>query len=222
MEVSKVVQYLRNFAPIRLAESWDNVGLLVEPVSKKRLVSKILLTIDLTEKVLDEAIRLDAPFIVAYHPPIFTAMKKLTSQTVKERIAVKAIENGIAIYSPHTTYDSLHGGVNDWLACAVTTSIPSSSSSSSSSTAAVLTQQGEHTVTVLQPHSFYNDGTFDTANPNNTNTPGFASLRATVFSPSANSTASDSKSPALNSLEKLQQSIGAIIGKSLTSTFSSS
>jgi dinuclear metal center YbgI/SA1388 family protein len=79
-------------------------------------VEKIFLTNDLTEKVLEEAIASKASFILTYHPLIFAPLKRLTRSNVKERIVVRAIEERIAVYSPHTSFDSVAGGVNDWLA----------------------------------------------------------------------------------------------------------
>eukprot|EP00123_Amoebidium_parasiticum_P013845 comp22182_c0_seq1/m.32585 comp22182_c0_seq1/g.32585 ORF comp22182_c0_seq1/g.32585 comp22182_c0_seq1/m.32585 type:complete len:388 (-) comp22182_c0_seq1:76-1239(-) len=118
MDLKEVVSRLDGYAPLPLAESWDNVGLLVEP-SAPHQVSKMLLTIDLTERVLDEAIAMKANFILSYHPPIFSALKRLTQGPEKQRIVIRAIEEKIAVYSPHTAYDALCGGVNDWLAGAV-------------------------------------------------------------------------------------------------------
>eukprot|EP00124_Ichthyophonus_hoferi_P000398 Ihof_evm8s14 gene=Ihof_evmTU8s14 len=118
MDLKAVVTHLNAFAPLPLAESWDNVGLLVEPTSPCT-VEKMLLTVDLTEKVLEEAIAMKANLIVSYHPPIFSGLKRLTQGPEGQRVIVRAIENHIAIYSPHTAYDTLQGGVNDWLARAV-------------------------------------------------------------------------------------------------------
>lgn len=115
MELKDVVSCLERFAPTTLAEKWDNVGLLVEP-SCSHKVESVLLTNDLTEKVLDEAIEKKVQMIISYHPPIFAPLKRLTSKSFKERIIVKSIENKIAIYSPHTAFDAVHSGVNDWLA----------------------------------------------------------------------------------------------------------
>ncbi|CAH1232972.1 NIF3L1 [Branchiostoma lanceolatum] len=114
-DLAKVVTVLNNFAPPSLAESWDNVGLLVEP-SPPHEVSRMLLTNDLTEGVLVEAVEKKANLILSYHPPIFVPLKRLTQSSWKERIAVRCLENRIAVYSPHTAYDALKGGVNDWLA----------------------------------------------------------------------------------------------------------
>lgn len=115
MDLNAVVAKLESFAPVSLAEQWDNVGLLVEP-SGPHKVDSILLTNDLTEKVLEEAIQNKVQMILSYHPPIFIPLKRLTSRSFKERIIVKAIEEKIAIYSPHTAFDAVYGGVNDWLA----------------------------------------------------------------------------------------------------------
>lgn len=116
MELKEIVQRLEKYAPLSLAESWDNIGLLVEPSSTSHAVNSILLTNDLTESVVDEAIQKNTQMILSYHPPIFTPLKKLTRKTWKERVVLKAIENRVAIYSPHTSFDIVKGGVNDWLA----------------------------------------------------------------------------------------------------------
>ena len=82
MELGIVVQELNKFADLRLAESWDNVGLLVEP-TEELLVNNIMLTNDLTEVVLDEAIKKSINLILSYHPPIFSALKRITNTTWK-------------------------------------------------------------------------------------------------------------------------------------------
>ena len=108
IELNEVVNILESYAPSSLAEKWDNVGLLVEP-SLPHKVCKLLLTNDLTEGVLDEAMKKSADFILSYHPPIFSSIKRITQESWKNRILVKAIENRIAVYSPHTSYDALKG-----------------------------------------------------------------------------------------------------------------
>lgn len=119
MELQRIVSELHKMYPPCLAEDWDNVGLLVEPSNHvQQLVNHIVLTNDLTEEVMEEIEKTvpKAGLIIAYHPPIFRPLKTLTSSTAKERIIVKALESRIAIYSPHTSADSVYGGVNDWLA----------------------------------------------------------------------------------------------------------
>ncbi|NWS71029.1 NIF3L protein, partial [Crotophaga sulcirostris] len=115
MDLREVVSALNDFAPLSLAAGWDNVGLLVEP-SPPHAVSTLLLTNDLTEEVMEEAVQKKADFILSYHPPIFTPLKRVTWSTWKERLVVRALEHRIGIYSPHTAYDALPRGVNNWLA----------------------------------------------------------------------------------------------------------
>jgi dinuclear metal center YbgI/SA1388 family protein len=112
--LSSVIRMLNNMFPLELAESWDNVGLLVQPSSDQR-INKILLTNDLTEEVLNEAIEQQVELIFSYHPPLFRALKTLTMNSWKERIILRCAEERIAIYSPHTAADAVKSGVNDWL-----------------------------------------------------------------------------------------------------------
>ncbi|XP_072340208.1 NIF3-like protein 1 isoform X1 [Scyliorhinus torazame] len=115
MELAEVVSVLGRLAPLALAESWDNVGLLVEP-SPPHQVRTLLLTNDLTEDVMEEALRVQAQLILSYHPPLFRPVTRVTMATWKERLVVRALENRVAIYSPHTAFDASPHGVNDWLA----------------------------------------------------------------------------------------------------------
>ena len=102
-------------APFELAESWDNVGVLLDPWGNDE-IERVLLTIDLTEAVADEAIGWGADAIVAYHPPIFTGLKRLTAATPQERTILRLVSNGIPVVSPHTALDAAAGGMGDWLA----------------------------------------------------------------------------------------------------------
>uniref|UniRef100_A0A182JW27 Histone acetyltransferase n=1 Tax=Anopheles christyi TaxID=43041 RepID=A0A182JW27_9DIPT len=89
--------------------------LMVDPAS----ITNILLTIDLTEAVVAEAQENGAQMIISYHPPIFAPLKRLTQASWKERIVIDCIRNDIAIYSPHTSWDNVTNGVNDWLAASL-------------------------------------------------------------------------------------------------------
>ena len=80
--LSSVVGQFTRLAPLSLAESWDNVGLLVEP-SQPKTVRKMLLTNDLTESVMEEAIAASVDLIYSYHPPIFASMKRITNSSWK-------------------------------------------------------------------------------------------------------------------------------------------
>lgn len=117
--LKEVLKKFESFAGTNLADrSWDNVGLLVEPDEENPLIERVFLTNDLTEPVLDEAIESKAQLIVSYHPPIFSSLKRLTQNSWKERIILKSIRNRIAIFSPHTSWDAVDGGINDWLVSA--------------------------------------------------------------------------------------------------------
>jgi dinuclear metal center YbgI/SA1388 family protein len=106
---------LQELVPLRLAGSWDNVGVLVDPLPIHDGTERIFLTIDLTEAVLQEAFAWKATIIVAYHPPIFGGLKYLNLQHPKSRLIVQAIQAGIGIYSPHSALDAVEGGICDWL-----------------------------------------------------------------------------------------------------------
>ncbi|THU79629.1 NGG1 interacting factor 3-like protein [Dendrothele bispora CBS 962.96] len=109
-----VCRTMERIAPLRLAEKWDNVGLLIEsPVP--RTTNRVMLTIDLTPEVLAESLKAEASVIVSYHPPIFQALKSLTLSNPLQASLLRCAAEGISVYSPHTSLDSVWGGVNDWL-----------------------------------------------------------------------------------------------------------
>ncbi|HEY5653454.1 MAG TPA: Nif3-like dinuclear metal center hexameric protein [Pontiella sp.] len=114
MKLTSVIQILEKIAPLDLAADWDNVGLLINPL-KTRNIKKILLTIDLTESVADEAISSKTDMIVAYHPIFFRPANRLNVENAYDRTIMKLIQKNIAVYSPHTALDAVIGGVNDWL-----------------------------------------------------------------------------------------------------------
>lgn len=112
--VQSLIDAMQRIAPLEYAEPWDKVGLQVGSPSRP-LDGATLLTIDLTERVLEEAIGRRARAIVAYHPPIFEPLNRVTDRTPRQRIILGAAEAGIAIYSPHTALDAAPGGMTDWL-----------------------------------------------------------------------------------------------------------
>ena len=114
MKIKDLVKCLETLAPLKLAESWDNVGLLLEPTFNSD-IKKVLTTIDLTEPVVDEAINKGCNFVLSYHPPLFQSFKRLLQSNAKDRIVMKCVQNNISIYSPHTCWDSMENGVNDWI-----------------------------------------------------------------------------------------------------------
>lgn len=121
MLLAHLVERLESIAPLAHAEDWDNVGLLLEPAPgrDRHEVRRVLLTIDLGEDVLAEASEQGADLVVAYHPPIFAKLGRLTRRSAEERVVMDALRAGIAVYSPHTALDAAPDGVNDWLASAL-------------------------------------------------------------------------------------------------------
>jgi dinuclear metal center YbgI/SA1388 family protein len=111
---AEVVDVLHEIAPLELAAEWDNVGLIVG-ARRPGPVARVLLTIDLVESVVEEAIAMRADLVVAYHPPIFSGIKKLDSGDPRQRAALLAFSRGIDVYSPHTALDAAPGGIADWL-----------------------------------------------------------------------------------------------------------
>ncbi len=112
---AELVDAIERLAPPTLAEDWDNVGLLAGDRSAP-VDGPVLLTIDLTEAVMDEAESMNAGAIISYHPVIFAPIKRLTSDDPKQRLVLRAVRAGMPIYSPHTAIDAAPGGLNDWLA----------------------------------------------------------------------------------------------------------
>ena len=109
VELKQVLDALEQIAPTRYAESWDNVGLLAG--DPRQNVNRALLTIDYTQEVAREGEELECDLVVAYHPPIFQAVKQLTAGS----LVFEAVRRGVAIYSPHTALDVAEGGTNDVL-----------------------------------------------------------------------------------------------------------
>ena len=110
MKISQITQELEKLAPLAYAEDFDNVGLLVGNPNAE--ITKILVTLDTLESVVDEAIEKGANLIVSFHPIIFSGMKKLTGKNYVERVVQKAIKHDINIYATHTALDNSEFGVN--------------------------------------------------------------------------------------------------------------
>lgn len=106
---------MQSIVPSGLEQAWDNVGLIVGDA--EAVMRTVLLAIDLTRPVLEEAIALNADLLLSYHPPIFKSITSLrTSSTGMDALVFECIRAGIAIYSPHTALDAADGGTNDVLA----------------------------------------------------------------------------------------------------------
>ena len=113
MKIKELINPLEKLAPPFLQESYDNAGLLIGNSNAE--VNKVLICLDVTEEILDEAISKNCQIIIAHHPLIFTGLKRITGKNMVERIVTKAIKNDIAIYAIHTNLDNVMGGVNSIL-----------------------------------------------------------------------------------------------------------
>lgn len=114
MKAKDIIALLEEFAPANIQESWDNSGLMVGDTSMK--VTKVLLGLDFTEQLVEEAIELGANMIVTHHPLIFKGVKKIGTDTYIERTITKLIKNDILAYSMHTNIDKVLQGVSGLMA----------------------------------------------------------------------------------------------------------
>ena len=111
MKIKDLTHFLENIAPRSYQENYDNSGLLVGDPEQK--IKGVLICLDSTEEVVEEAIQKKSNLIIAHHPIIFKGLKKLTGSTYVERTVAKAIRNNISIYAIHTNLDNvIHDGVN--------------------------------------------------------------------------------------------------------------
>jgi len=115
--VADVAAWMESVAPLRLAASWDNVGLLLGEATAP--VERVLTCLTVTPAVAAEAIQLRCQLIVSHHPVLFRGAKSLTSRSPEGRLLLPLLANGIAVLSHHTAFDNAAGGINDWLAAAV-------------------------------------------------------------------------------------------------------
>ncbi len=110
MTVREITSYLESLAPLSLQESYDNCGLITG--SPQDEVTGVLVSLDCTEEVVDEAVRLGLSMIVSHHPIVFRGLKKFNGKNYVERTVINAIRNNIAIYAIHTNFDNYLHGVN--------------------------------------------------------------------------------------------------------------
>jgi dinuclear metal center YbgI/SA1388 family protein len=115
--VDQVAKFLDAFAPLRLAESWDNVGLLVG--DRASSAARIMTCLTITEASAAEAIAEKADLIVAHHPLPFSALKRLTTDSHDGRLLWMLAGAKVSIYSPHTAFDSAADGINQRLAAGI-------------------------------------------------------------------------------------------------------
>ncbi len=114
MQLTEILSVLEQLAPLELAESWDNVGLLLG--DRQAEVTRALTCLTLTPDVAEEAIQNGATLIVTHHPILFKPVQRLTAETTEGRMLGRLLLHGIAVYSPHTAWDNAPHGINQQLA----------------------------------------------------------------------------------------------------------
>ncbi|MBP3448439.1 MAG: Nif3-like dinuclear metal center hexameric protein [Clostridia bacterium] len=113
MKLNEIITYLEAFAPPQFCESWDNVGLMLG--SREQQINRCFVALDITDSVIDCAIRNECDLIVTHHPFIMDGLKSIDLDTLKGKQVHRLLLNNIAVYSMHTNFDSCAGGVNDIL-----------------------------------------------------------------------------------------------------------
>jgi putative NIF3 family GTP cyclohydrolase 1 type 2 len=112
--LSELIRFAETRWPLSDAAEWDNPGLAIgDPASK---ISRVLLSVDLTPEVAEEAALGGFDLIFTHHPYIFRGLQTLSQETAKGRLAVSCIQAGVAVYSAHTNADFATGGVSQVLA----------------------------------------------------------------------------------------------------------
>ena len=114
MQIQELLTFLEQWAPFQLAEDYDNVGLLVGKPETE--INGILVSLDATEDVLNEAIARNCNVVVSHHPIVFKGLKKFNGQNYVARCVEKAIRHGIGLVAVHTNLDHIHTGVNHKIA----------------------------------------------------------------------------------------------------------
>lgn len=109
-KIKEIADALEMFAPLPLQDGYDNAGLQIGLTDAE--VTGVLLCLDVTEDVIEEAVASGCNLIVSHHPLLFRPLKRITGSNYVERCVMKAIAGGIAIYSAHTNLDNAQGGVN--------------------------------------------------------------------------------------------------------------
>ena len=114
MLLREIINSIESVAPRSAQENWDNSGMQVGDTGRD--ITSVLLTTDITEDVVSEAIEYGCQLVISHHPLLFHGLKQVCGQTPQARVVEMAIKHDIAIYSAHTNLDSVVGGINTRLA----------------------------------------------------------------------------------------------------------
>lgn len=114
---NQIIQLFEEFAPKYLAVEGDKIGLQIGTLNKD--VKRVMVTLDVLESVVDEAIEQGVDLIIAHHPPIFSPLGQVNDRSAAGKITMKCIRHDISVYVAHTNLDVCTGGVNDWMSEAI-------------------------------------------------------------------------------------------------------
>ncbi len=134
VKLKDIVVFFDSAAPFYMKFDFDNIGHIVGFSDAE--VSKVLVALDITDEVVDEAVELGAQLIVSHHPVIFEPLKRVTDDDIKGKKIIKMIQNGVSAVCLHTNMDSAEGGVND----------------------ALMSAMGAGVIGLLDPHGCHPDG----------------------------------------------------------------
>lgn len=115
--IDQVCQFLEKFAPLQLAADWDNVGLLVG--DRKAITTKVMTCLTVTPEVVREAIDKQVSLIVTHHPMPFKPVGRITRDSIVGGMLLDLLANSIAVFSPHTAFDSCGRGINQRIATGI-------------------------------------------------------------------------------------------------------
>ena len=113
MKIKEITDYIERAAPLELALSWDNVGLMLGSLEGE--TESVVFALDFTSEVLSACIETGAKLVITHHPFIFSPIKNISEDTPLGKLATEAIRNGITVCSYHTNLDFAEGGINDTL-----------------------------------------------------------------------------------------------------------
>lgn len=114
MTIKDLISSLEEFAPLRLQENYDNSGLQAGIAVQE--LKAVMIALDITEDVVDEAVRRGCNMVVTHHPLIFQPLKTVSDFSYQQRCVIKALKNDVLLYSMHTNLDNVEGGVNHRIA----------------------------------------------------------------------------------------------------------
>lgn len=114
MELSKVIEKLESEFPLFLKEEWDNCGLILGEL--KRDIKRVMITLDVTDDVISEAVKQNIDMIISHHPLVFKPLNSVTSKTITGKRILKIIKENIVLYTAHTNADAALSGLNDYIA----------------------------------------------------------------------------------------------------------